>query len=916
MKRHLTEQELIEYRFRLASDEQVAASAEHVAGCAECRERLQQLDRKFAALDLLRDDVHASQELIAQVVEQAKGAAKAKVVPFRTLRWVGAVAAVLIVGSVLFIGNMPELGQVRSAGEKSQVARSSRRSKGTEGKPVESIGRSMLSSRPKSDSSAALVAGANTEKAMAGDSKTEETETDTFAFAAPKEGQAVGGPFGARLQSAKPVVNLSERAVESIPEQPPFAPASAIELVTLPRRDSVQLTIYNTSDSIPVRFDGSGMMGGFGGGRRFANIGQADQRPGGLIMVIQETIEPESWYDLGATGEGTIQMHDKKLVVRQTPQIHRKIEELLQAMRGLPVNRAPRGSSIAIDQHDTDRVVYQQLEQIVDLSALKPETTLSDAIEVIRNSVNPPLNIVVLWRDLKEMAELEQNSPIRMDGPAGVHLEMGLKLLLQAISSEFSEIHYVVKDGVITIATVDTLPEHLETQVYDITDLDGGADQPAAEGSNPQDREDLASQRPVKIIPNSLTLVRERRNLTLKKGWNWLQFMWANTLIDPTSLSLEPLEQADKIDIQQLVFPARLRELGRWLIRSEISGQVPFEITYFTSGLSWRAFYMGTLSQDEKTMHLAGYVRVANNSGEDYDNAQTRLIVGKVHLLDQIANLAQRRYPYDRPMMGIDLGGEAFEGAVTTNGVWSKLGVMGGMGGMGGYGGGMMGGMDRKEIVKEGLSEYFLYTIEGAETISNEWGKRLLSFEAKDVAVESLYKYDEERWAGQAIRFVTFANDEEHKLGQTPIPNGTVRIYGRADAQGFLSYVGGTEVKYIPVGDEVELNLGPARLVKIEPKLMDFKTDNYVFDDRGNVSGWDEIRSWKIEMTNTRTLPINVEITRGFGTAYWTLQTDVAYEKHDATHARFEVRLGPRSKHALEYAITTYHGAREEMVVQ
>ncbi|GAJ18305.1 unnamed protein product, partial [marine sediment metagenome] len=82
-----------------------------------------------------------------------------------------------------------------------------------------------------------------------------------------------------------------------------------------------------------------------------------------------------------------------------------------------------------------------------------------------------------------------------------------------------------------------------------------------------------------------LTLVRERRNLTLKKGWNWLQFMWANTLIDPTSLSLEPLAQADKIDIQQLVFPARLRELGRWLIRSEVSGQVPFEITYFTSGL-------------------------------------------------------------------------------------------------------------------------------------------------------------------------------------------------------------------------------------------------------------------------------------------------------------------------------------------
>ena len=85
-----------------------------------------------------------------------------------------------------------------------------------------------------------------------------------------------------------------------------------------------------------------------------------------------------------------------------------------------------------------------------------------------------------------------------------------------------------------------------------------------------------------------LTLVRERRNLTLKQGWNWLQFMWANTLIDPTSLALEPLEHKDQVQVQQLVFPPRLRELGRWLIHSETTGQVPFELTYFTSGLAAR----------------------------------------------------------------------------------------------------------------------------------------------------------------------------------------------------------------------------------------------------------------------------------------------------------------------------------------
>ena len=416
-----------------------------------------------------------------------------------------------------------------------------------------------------------------------------------------------------------------------------------------------------------------------------------------------------------------------------------------------------------------------------------------------------------------------------------------------------------------------------------------------------------------------LTLVRERRNLTLKRGWNWLQFMWANTLIDPTSLSLEPLARTDKIDIQQLVFPARLRELGRWLIRSEVSGQVPFEITYFTSGLNWRAFYMGTLAEDEKTMQLKGYVRVGNNSGEDYENAQTRLIVGKVHILDKIAELAKRQYPYGRPIVGVGYDGAGF--GEYGGGIRARdellvrdhfaLGFYGSMAGFG--------VLRPKEIKKEGLSEYFLYSIEGTEMIADKWGKRLLSFEAEDIKVKSLYKYDEQRWGPQTVRFVAFANDEEHNLGQTPIPNGTVKIYNQADAEGYLSYVGGTSVKYIPVDEEVELNLGPARLVKVEPTLMNYKTENYVYDRKKNITGWDEVRTWKIEVTNTRELPIEIEITRGFGTSYWILQfddKDISYEKHDATHARFKVNLESRSKRAFGYTVTTYHGVREETVTK
>jgi hypothetical protein len=63
-----------------------------------------------------------------------------------------------------------------------------------------------------------------------------------------------------------------------------------------------------------------------------------------------------------------------------------------------------------------------------------------------------------------------------------------------------------------------------------------------------------------------MTLVRESRALTLKQGKNSLQFSWENTLIDPTSLEMLPKANADRIDIADLSFPPRVRNLGLWNI--------------------------------------------------------------------------------------------------------------------------------------------------------------------------------------------------------------------------------------------------------------------------------------------------------------------------------------------------------------
>jgi hypothetical protein len=397
-----------------------------------------------------------------------------------------------------------------------------------------------------------------------------------------------------------------------------------------------------------------------------------------------------------------------------------------------------------------------------------------------------------------------------------------------------------------------------------------------------------------------MTLVRESRALTLKQGKNCLQFSWENTLIDPTSLEMLPKANASEIDIANLTFPPRVRNLGLWNIASGVSGNVPVEITYLTSGLSWRAFYMGTLTENEETMRLQGYVRVTNNSGEDYENAQTRLIVGKVHMLDEIADLARRQYPYDRPgqMIPVPTAAPAL-GMQLSKRARADM-VM------------AMEAPAPKQIVKEGLSEYFLYTIEGTETIPNGWSKRMLSFDADEVPVVNLYKYEEERYGTNVIRFLSFKNDTEHKLGDTPIPGGLLKVYRSTGGQGNLSYTGQSEFKYIPVNEEVELNLGPAANVVVESKVMDFKTDNYRFDSDGDIIGWDEIRTYEIEVRNTRDIAIKIEIKRNFPTQLWQLTTDDDYEKVDLNTLKFTLEMRPGTKQTLSYTVRTYHGTRED----
>ncbi|MEE9366323.1 MAG: hypothetical protein V3W44_06510, partial [Dehalococcoidales bacterium] len=82
-----------------------------------------------------------------------------------------------------------------------------------------------------------------------------------------------------------------------------------------------------------------------------------------------------------------------------------------------------------------------------------------------------------------------------------------------------------------------------------------------------------------------------------------------------------------------------------------------------------------------------------------------------------------------------------------------------------------------------------------------------------------------------------------------------------------------------------------------------------------NIAGWDEIRTWKIAVKNTRDIAVKVELYRNFGTSYWDLDSSGEFgkfEKDDLDTVKYILGLEPKTKKQFEYVLRTYHGTREE----
>ncbi|MFA5859373.1 MAG: DUF4139 domain-containing protein [Elusimicrobiota bacterium] len=298
-----------------------------------------------------------------------------------------------------------------------------------------------------------------------------------------------------------------------------------------------------------------------------------------------------------------------------------------------------------------------------------------------------------------------------------------------------------------------------------------------------------------------------------------------------------------------------------WLYNNKTASIHNIEVSYLTSGISWKADYVLTLNKDDTSADLAGWVTVDNRSGAMYKDATLKLVAGEVNRVND----------NDRDMV-------AFAG-------YSKMKAA---------------SMPAPQFEEKEFFEYHIYDLQRKTTIKNNQTKQVSLLEAMDVGTKKEYlTYGQRYYRGyhnddtqkQPVNvYVSLKNNKESNLGM-PLPAGTVRLY-KKDSAGSLQFVGEDSIKHTPKDEDVRLRVGEAFDIVCERKLVDYK----------EISSRQHEYEWEVTIRNRKeNTDINVGIIEPVYGTWEIISKSHPFKKHDAFTLRFDVVVTKETK--LRYRV-------------
>ncbi|MBC5816579.1 MAG: DUF4139 domain-containing protein, partial [Candidatus Eremiobacteraeota bacterium] len=441
---------------------------------------------------------------------------------------------------------------------------------------------------------------------------------------------------------------------------------------------------------------------------------------------------------------------------------------------------------------------------------------------------------------------------------------------------------------------------------------------PAERASTVSDRE-LVN---LTIYNGTMSLVHDRRNVSLSSGINRIAWRDVSAIMDPTSALLEDLSSHNRVDVLEQNFnfdvldPAALlqKSIGREVtivheprFAGERETREQARILSATNGIVLQY-------KDRIETQLRGYIIYPEIPSSLRDQPTLTLEIQSEHGARQTLDLSYMTggLSWHADYVGTlasDEGHLSITGLVTlsnTSGVSyenARLQLVAGnvnvvqMRAMGDLvkAGTTADVYSANSFSQENYFEYHLYTMSRPSTILDKQTKQIALLQAQNVPVR---KTLELRGAPQYYRsaqpdlgdrlplgvYVTF----ENKGGQLgiPLPGGIVRLY-KNDSRGLSQFLGSDRIDHTPKNETVRLHLGNSFDVTARKKQTDFHIAGFCQSDS----------SYQITVSNAKPLAQDVLVVEPIPGDWQITAENMHHTKSSASSANWTMRV-PADSHA------------------
>ena len=309
------------------------------------------------------------------------------------------------------------------------------------------------------------------------------------------------------------------------------------------------------------------------------------------------------------------------------------------------------------------------------------------------------------------------------------------------------------------------------------------------------------------------------------------------------------LENAAEIRYPSLPEGLITKPTLRWLVHSDAGGEKETEVSYLTSGVSWRADYVMLLNEANTRADLDAWVTLDNTSGADYKNAQLKLIAGTIHRAPT-QPMAKGMRPVAMENMA---AGRGFE--------------------------------------ERAFFEYHLYTLQRPTDVLDRQTKQVSLFPSTSAAIKKVFTYDWQVDNDNVAVSAEFENKETNGLGLA-LPAGRVRVY-QVNPQGGQEFIGEDNIEHTPKNEKVTVRIGNAFDIAAERAQKDFR----------RISPAVSETDIEVKLRNHKKETVEIVVVDHFWGDWEIIRESQPHQQPTATKCEFRVTVEPEQEAVITYTV-------------